>query len=49
MPDDVILNKAEIIERCIARIKTSYGSDPSALARDINCQDIVVLNLERAC
>jgi uncharacterized protein YutE (UPF0331/DUF86 family) len=49
MPDDVILNKGEIIERCIERIKKTYARDPSALASDYTCQDVVVLNLERAC
>ncbi len=49
MPDDVILNKAEIIERCIERIKQTYNRDPAALASDFTIQDVVVLNLERAC
>ncbi|MGA2545280.1 MAG: DUF86 domain-containing protein [Rectinemataceae bacterium] len=49
MPDDVILNKAEIIERCIGRIKETCVRDPAALSSDYSCQDVVVLNLERAC
>jgi uncharacterized protein YutE (UPF0331/DUF86 family) len=49
MPDDVILNKAEIIERCIARIKVTYARESGALLSDYSCQDVVVLNLERAC
>jgi len=49
MPDDVIANKAEIIERCIARIKETYESDPEALMSDYSSQDVIVLNLERAC
>jgi uncharacterized protein YutE (UPF0331/DUF86 family) len=49
MPDDVILNKAEIIERCIARIKETYAREGGALLSDYSCQDVVVLNLERAC
>jgi uncharacterized protein YutE (UPF0331/DUF86 family) len=49
MPDDVILNKAEIIERCIARVKETYDRDPGALRTDYSCQDVIVLNLERAC
>jgi hypothetical protein len=49
MPDDVIVNKAEIIERRIARIKETYARHPEALMSDYSCQDIVVLNLERAC
>ena len=34
MPDDVILNKAEIIERCIVRVKETYGRDPAARDSD---------------
>ena len=49
MPDDVILNKAEIIERCIGRVKDTYSRNPSALQTDCFCQDGIVLNLERAC
>ena len=49
MPDDVILNKAEIIERCIGRVKETYGRDPSALDSDFGIQDVIILNLERAC
>ena len=49
MPDDVILNKAEIIERCIKRVKETFALDPSALEVDFFCQDVVILNLERAC
>jgi len=49
MPDDVILNKAEIIERCIVRVKETYGRDPSALDSDYGIQDVITLNLERAC
>jgi uncharacterized protein YutE (UPF0331/DUF86 family) len=49
MPDDVILNKAEILERCVARIKETYTRDPEALMSDYSIQDVIVLNLERAC
>lgn len=49
MPDDVIANKAEIIERCLARIKETYERDPEALMSDYSSQDVIILNLERAC
>jgi uncharacterized protein YutE (UPF0331/DUF86 family) len=49
MPDDVILNKAEIIERCIGRVKETYARDSTAISADFSIQDVVVLNLERAC
>jgi uncharacterized protein YutE (UPF0331/DUF86 family) len=49
MPDDVILNKAEIIERCIGRVKKTYARDSTAIFADFSIQDVIVLNLERAC
>lgn len=49
MPDDVILNKAEIIERCIRRVKETYAGDPEAFMAEYLKQDAIVLNLERAC
>jgi uncharacterized protein YutE (UPF0331/DUF86 family) len=49
MPDDVVVNKAEIIERCIARVRETYYKDQAALKTDYACQDIVVINIERAC
>jgi uncharacterized protein YutE (UPF0331/DUF86 family) len=49
MPDDVIINKAEIIERCIDRVKDTYARDRAALDNDFSCQDVIVLNIERAC
>lgn len=49
MPDDVILNKAEIIERCIARIRETLGGDFERFRSDFLYQDAVLLNLERAC
>jgi uncharacterized protein YutE (UPF0331/DUF86 family) len=48
MPDDVSLNKAQIIERCIRRINDEYAGDPSNLS-NITRQDSIVLNLQRAC
>jgi len=46
--DDVSLNKAQIIERCIKRIQEEYGGDPANLA-NITRQDSIILNLQRAC
>jgi uncharacterized protein YutE (UPF0331/DUF86 family) len=46
--DDVLLNKAAIIERCWRRIAEEYGADASRLA-DFTRQDAIILNLERAC
>lgn len=44
----VILNKYSIIERCIKRIKEIYENNPENL-KDYNKQDVIVLNLQRAC
>jgi len=46
--DDVLLNKAGIIERCLRRVREEYAGDPSRL-RSFTHQDAIVLNLERAC
>ena len=49
MIDDVILNKAEIIERCWQRIKEEYGNNTDNLRTNQTKQDAIILNLERAC
>ncbi len=46
--NDVLLNKAAIVERCLARIQEEYANDPRRLA-NFTYQDAIVLNLERAC
>jgi uncharacterized protein YutE (UPF0331/DUF86 family) len=46
--DDVLLNKAGIIERCLRRIAEEYSGDAGRLA-NLTHQDAIVLNLERAC
>lgn len=48
MIDDIDLNKAAIIRRCLRRIAEEYRNDPSRLD-DFTIQDSVVLNLLRAC
>ncbi|MDN5848671.1 MAG: DUF86 domain-containing protein [Nitrococcus sp.] len=49
MVDDVLLNKAAIIERCLSRIREEYLGHESALETDNTRQDSIVLNLQRAC
>lgn len=44
----VIFNKYTTIERCIKRIKDVYSNDDKNL-EDFNKQDIIILNLQRAC
>ena len=49
MVDDVILNKAAVIERCVARVREEYGDDEDNLLANITRQDSIILNLQRAC
>lgn len=49
MGDDVVLNKAAIIERCLKRVEEEYGGLPANLRDDFTRQDSILLNLERAC
>jgi uncharacterized protein YutE (UPF0331/DUF86 family) len=49
MPDDVILAKVEIIERCLRRIREEYAGTPAHLHENWTRQDSILLNLERAC
>ena len=48
MIDDVILNKIEIIKRCIRRAKEEYDCNPKNL-ENYTKQDSVTLNIQRAC
>ena len=47
--DDVALNKAATIERCIRRVHEVYAGDDRNLREDITRQDSIILNLQRAC
>ncbi|MFI5395417.1 MAG: DUF86 domain-containing protein [Candidatus Binatia bacterium] len=47
MTSDVALAKLASIAHCLHRIRTVTRNDPAAV-RDIDIQDIVVLNLQRA-
>ncbi|MEH6351249.1 type VII toxin-antitoxin system HepT family RNase toxin [Pseudomonas sp. 3JA] len=49
MADDVLINKAASIERCIARVREEYEKDPATFATDFTRQDSAVLNIQRAC
>ena len=49
MADDVILNKATSIERCLQRIREEYAGDDNNLFTNQTKQDAIVLNLQRAC
>jgi len=47
--DDVVLNKAALIERCVARAQEEYDKDPLTFAADCSRQDAAILNIQRAC
>lgn len=49
MADDVVLNKAASIERCLQRIVEEYAGDKQNLVANQTKQDAIVLNLQRAC
>ncbi|HNI69635.1 MAG TPA: DUF86 domain-containing protein [Nitrospira sp.] len=49
MADDVVLNKAASIERCLTRISEEYDGKREHLYENQTKQDAIVLNLQRAC
>lgn len=49
IPDDILLNKAATIERCINRARDEYQKDPLTFATDFTRQDAAILNIQRAC
>lgn len=49
MTDNVLTNKAEIIERCVVRAREEYQHDPHGFAHNITQQDAAILNIQRAC
>ncbi len=49
MSDDVLINKAATIERCVARAREEYAANPAGFATDFTRQDAAILNIQRAC
>lgn len=49
MADDILLNKAAIIERCLKRVREEYTGHEAELESNLTRQDAIVLNLQRAC
>ena len=49
MADDVLINKAATIERCVARAREEYAADPDGFAKNFSRQDAAILNIQRAC
>lgn len=48
MVKDVILNKVQIIERCLARINEEYDNNEENL-KNYTKQDSIILNIQRMC
>jgi uncharacterized protein YutE (UPF0331/DUF86 family) len=49
MTDDVLINKAATIERCVARAREEYAQDPDGFSSSFTRQDAAILNIQRAC
>jgi len=49
MVDDVLINKAATIERCVRRVREEYAHNPATFATDHTRQDAAILNIQRAC
>lgn len=49
MNDEVLLSKAESIERCVARVRTTYAGNEVSFEENFDVQDVIVLNLQRTC
>ena len=47
--DDVLLNKAATIERCVLRAREEYNKNPSSFDTDFTRQDAAIMNIQRAC
>jgi uncharacterized protein YutE (UPF0331/DUF86 family) len=47
--DEVLIGKANIIERCLRRIDEEYRGHEDELETNFTRQDALVLNLQRAC
>jgi uncharacterized protein YutE (UPF0331/DUF86 family) len=49
LKDEVLLSKAESIERCVRRVREEYVGHEVELETNYTRQDAIVLNLQRAC
>lgn len=49
MTDEVLLNKAAIIERCVQRARNEFEKEPDSFGTDCSRQDAAILNVLRAC
>ncbi|WP_040260830.1 type VII toxin-antitoxin system HepT family RNase toxin [Pseudomonas massiliensis] len=49
MIDDVLVNKAATIERCVGRAREEYAKGAKDFLSDYTRQDAAILNVQRAC
>jgi uncharacterized protein YutE (UPF0331/DUF86 family) len=49
MANDILINKAASIERCIKRVREEYTKAGTDFATDYSRQDAAILNIQRAC
>lgn len=49
MTSDVLLNKIAILENCLRRLRAVYSGGEARLRTDFDLQDVIILNLQRAC
>lgn len=47
--NDIVTNKIQSIQQCVARAREEYRSDPDGFDADNTRQDAAVLNVLRAC
>ena len=49
MANDILINKAASIERCVNRVREEYAKAGIGFATDYSRQDAAILNIQRAC
>ena len=49
MADDVLINKAAAIERCVMRARQEYAQGGADFESNFSRQDAAILNIQRAC
>jgi uncharacterized protein YutE (UPF0331/DUF86 family) len=49
MVDEILVNRAAAIERCVRRARDEYAKGPESFATDFTRQDAAILNIQRAC
>jgi len=47
--NDVIINKAQSVQRCVRRAREEYVKSPENFRTDFTVQDAAILNVLRAC